>query len=225
MSVSVRNEKIDLKDFASGREKIVVEKLGTLPKKPVYSAVKRLFDFVVALVALILLLIPMLIISIVIVLDSPGKPIYSQIRLGKDQKPFRLYKFRSMKKDAEVDGAQWAEQDDPRVTRVGRVIRKTRIDELPQLLNILSGKMSLVGPRPERPEFYDLFDQYIDGFRQRTLVIPGLTGHAQVNGGYELLPEEKIVYDIEYIKNRSLKLDLQCILKTIRVVFTRDGAR
>lgn len=225
MAVSVRNEKIDLKDFASGREKIVVEKLGTLPKKPVYSAVKRLFDFVVALVALILLLIPMLIISIVIVLDSPGKPIYSQIRLGKDQKPFRLYKFRSMKKDAEVDGAQWAEQDDPRVTRVGRVIRKTRIDELPQFLNILSGKMSLVGPRPERPEFYDLFDQYIDGFRQRTLVIPGLTGHAQVNGGYELLPEEKIVYDIEYIKNRSLKLDLQCILKTIRVVFTRDGAR
>ena len=225
MAVSLRTEKIDLKDFAQGRKKFIVETIKTLPPKPFYSAVKRIFDFLVALVALILLFIPMLIICVVICLDSPGKPIYSQVRLGKNQKPFRLYKFRSMYRDAECDGAQWAEHDDPRVTRVGSFIRKTRIDELPQLLNILLGQMSLVGPRPERPEFYDIFDEYIVGFRQRTLVMPGLTGHAQVNGGYELLPEEKIIYDIEYIKNRSVKMDLQCLWQTVRVVLTKDGAR
>ena len=97
-------------------------------------------------------------------------------------------------------------------------------DELPQLLNILAGQMSFVGPRPERPEFYDYFDTYIGGFRQRTLVPPGLTGLAQINGGYELLPEEKIVYDLEYIKRRSVSMDCKCILKTFRVVFTCHGA-
>ena len=99
------------------------------------------------------------------------------------------------------------------------------MDELPQLFNILLGDMSFVGPRPERPEFYDVFDTYIDGFRQRTLVKPGLTGYAQVNGGYSLKPEEKIIYDVEYIKNRSIGMDLQCIFKTVHVVLSHEGAK
>ena len=130
-----------------------------------------------------------------------------------------------MRMDAEADGAQWAYSDDPRVTRVGAFLRKTRMDELPQLVNILKGDMSIVGPRPERPEFYDVFDTYIYGFRQRMLVRPGLTGYAQVVGGYSLLPEEKIVYDLEYIKRRSLLFDMKLILYTVVVVFRGDKSR
>ncbi len=99
------------------------------------------------------------------------------------------------------------------------------MDELPQLINILKGDMSVVGPRPERPEFYEMFDKYLIGYRQRMLVSQGLTGYAQVNGGYDLLPEEKIIYDINYIENQSLKMDVLCIFNTIRVVFDHDGAR
>lgn len=167
----------------------------------------------------------MLFIAFAICMDSPGNPIFSQVRLGKNQVPFKIYKFRSMRLDAEKDGAQWAANEDPRVTHVGRFLRKSRIDELPQLFNILMGQMSFVGPRPERPEFYDFFDTYIVGFRQRTKVIPGLTGHAQVHGGYDLKPEEKIIYDVEYMKNRSWSMDLYCILNTIVVVFNHKGAR
>jgi lipopolysaccharide/colanic/teichoic acid biosynthesis glycosyltransferase len=116
-----------------------------------------------------------------------------------------------MRIGAENGGMQWASDDDPRVTKVGKWLRNTHLDELPQIVNIILGQMSIVGPRPERPEFYDFFDTYIVGFRQRTLVVPGLTGYAQVNGGYDLKPEEKIIYDIEYIRNRSLKMDMLCI--------------
>ena len=193
--------------------------------KPGYRFLKRLFDLVVSFLALVILAIPMVFIALVIVLDSPGNPIYSQVRLGLGQKPFMLYKFRTMNVDAEAGGVRWAEDWDPRVTKVGRFLRNTRMDELPQLMNILLGQMSFVGPRPERPEFYEIFDTYIDGFRQRMLVKPGLTGLAQVNGGYDLKPEEKIVYDMQYIRARSLWLDLKCILKTVRLVFTHDGAR
>ena len=125
----------------------------------------------------------------------------------------------------EMEGPAFKIKKDPRVTKVGRFIRKTSIDELPQLINILRGDMSFVGPRPERACFYDEFEKYIPHFRQRLLVQPGLTGHAQVNGGYELKPEEKIVYDLEYIANRSVKMDLQCLWKTVMVVFSHDGAR
>jgi len=127
--------------------------------------------------------------------------------------------------DAEKNGLQWAEVNDPRVTRVGRFLRNTHLDELPQLFNILAGQMSFIGPRPERAEFYEVFEQYIGGFSQRLLVKPGLTGLAQVNGGYNIGPEEKIVYDIEYIKKRSLKLDIQILFKTIIVVFKRQDVR
>lgn len=190
-----------------------------------YLAVKRAFDIIFALIGLIVLAIPMAIIAIIIVCDSPGRPIYSQERLGKDGKPFMIYKFRSMVLDAEKNGPRWADKKDLRCTRFGAFLRKTRLDELPQLWNILKGDMSFVGPRPEREYFYNEFEKYIEGFSNRLAVTPGLTGHAQVNGGYDLLPEEKIIYDMEYIEKRSIHMDMLCILKTIRVILFGDGAR
>ena len=212
-------------DFPEVDKHYTVEPLGNVPKKRIYSAIKRAFDFIVSAIAIVLLLIPMTIIALLIIVDSPGKPIYTQLRLGKNEKPFKLLKFRSMYSDAEETGIRGAEENDERVTKIGKWIRKTRVDELPQLFNILIGQMSIVGPRPERPEFYDLFDMYIDGFRQRMVVIPGLTGLAQVNGGYDLKPEEKIVYDMQYIRERSIKTDMICILQTVGVILGRKGAR
>ncbi len=196
-----------------------------LQKKRGYSFGKRLFDFLVALVAGLVLLIPMLIVALVIRLDSPGPALFKQERLGRKGKPFIMIKFRSMRLDAEAAGPQWAASDDHRCTKVGRVIRKFRIDELPQLWNILKGDMSIVGPRPERACFYEEFETYIHGFRHRLAVKPGLTGLAQVNGGYDLKPEEKIVYDMEYINGRGIGMDLRCIFKTVKLVFTHEGAR
>jgi exopolysaccharide biosynthesis polyprenyl glycosylphosphotransferase len=190
-----------------------------------YLFLKRAADIVASLLVLILALVPMLFLAAAIKLDSKGPVLYKQERLGKDGKPFLIFKFRSMYTDAEKDGPQWADRVDNRCTRVGRFIRKTRLDELPQAWNILKGEMSLVGPRPERAYFYDQFETYIHGFRHRLLVKPGLTGLAQVNGGYDLEPEEKIIYDMEYIKHRSVKMDLHCIFKTIRLIFTHEGAR
>ncbi len=203
-----------------------IEKIEKLKKKPIYNVLKRLMDFFAAFIGILLLWFPMLIIAIIIKCSSKGPAIYSQVRLGKNGKPFKLYKFRSMVVDAEAGGAQWSKGDeDPRITKVGRFLRKTRLDELPQLLNILSGKMSLVGPRPEREIFYNEFEKYIHGFNQRLLVKPGLTGHAQVNGGYDLKPEEKILLDIEYIKKRSLWFDIKVLFKTVLVVFNHKGAK
>lgn len=190
-----------------------------------YLLVKRIFDIAVAVFAGVLLLIPMVIIAIMIRLDSEGPALFCQERLGKDGKPFVMYKFRSMHLDAEIDGPQWANKDDERCTKLGRFLRNSRLDELPQLINIFKGEMSFVGPRPERAYFYNEFEKYIPNFRNRLLVLPGLTGYAQVNGGYELAPEEKIVYDMEYIAKRSLKMDLMCIFKTVGVVFSHEGAR
>lgn len=190
-----------------------------------YRFVKRAFDLAAALLAGIVLFIPMLIIALIIRLDSPGGALFCQERLGKDGKPFLMIKFRSMRMDAEASGPQWAASEDNRCTRVGQVLRKARLDELPQLWNIFMGHMSFVGPRPERAYFYDEFETYIHGFRNRLAVRPGLTGLAQINGGYELLPEEKIVYDMKYIRTQSLWLDLKCLFKTVRLVFTHEGAR
>lgn len=190
-----------------------------------YLFIKRLADFVLAFLGLAVLLIPMLIIALVIRLDSPGPALFMQERLGKNGKPFIMVKFRSMRMDAEANGPQWAQKNDYRCTKVGKFLRHSRLDELPQLMNILMGEMSFVGPRPERACFYDEFETYIPHFRQRLLVRPGLTGHAQVNGGYELKPEEKIVYDLEYIANRSIRMELKCIWRTVLVVFSHDGAR
>ena len=201
------------------------EKTEATGKKAVYRFIKRTFDIAVSAVGLAVLGIPMLLIALLIRLDSPGAAVFRQERLGKDGKPFVMYKFRTMRLDAEANGPQWAEENDERCTRVGRFLRLSRIDELPQLVNVVKGEMSLVGPRPERKCFYERFETYIHGFSDRLAAVPGITGWAQVNGGYSLLPEEKLVYDMEYIRDCSFWMDAKCIILTIFVVFTHKGAR
>lgn len=218
------NETVRFYNGRTDNEVYIVEQITVQPKY-LYSAIKRCFDLVFVLVGLIVCVIPIVVIAIAIKVDSRGPIFFCQERLGLNGRPFMMYKFRSMREDAEKDGPQWAEPNDDRCTQVGIFLRKTRLDEIPQLFNILRGDMSFVGPRPERAVFYREFEQYIVGFSQRMLVKPGLTGHAQVNGGYDLLPEEKILFDIEYIKQRSVSMDLKCLLKTIIVVFSHEGAR
>lgn len=190
-----------------------------------YRVAKRAFDFTAALLLSVLLALPMAVLMLLIRLDSPGPAIYRQERLGKDGKPFTILKLRTLRLDAEKNGPRWAETNDSRCTRLGRFLRKTRIDELPQLWNILRGEMSFVGPRPERAYFYDQFEQYIPEFRNRLAAVPGLTGWAQINGGYTLHPEEKIVYDMEYIKECSLRMDVNYLLMTVPIMLTHNGAR
>ncbi len=190
-----------------------------------YYIVKRAIDIILCLIGLVIALPIMVIVGIAIKLESKGPIIYKQERVGLEGRTFTIYKLRSMYIDAEKNGAQWACKDDPRVTKVGRFIRKTRIDELPQLINILKGDMSIVGPRPERPILTYKFNEEIPGFVNRLQVKPGLTGWAQVTGGYELSPKEKLEKDMYYIENQSLWLDLKIIFKTIFVVFNGDGAR
>lgn len=192
---------------------------------PLYAFLKRAADIVFSLLVFTVGCLPMLLIALLIKLDSKGPVIFRQERLGKDGKVFTMLKFRSMRMDAEQNGPQWAEREDDRCTKIGCFLRKTRLDELPQFWNILKGDMSLVGPRPERAYFYDQFEKYIHGFHNRLAVRPGLTGWAQVSGGYDLLPEEKIVYDMEYIGNMSVRMDLRCLVRTVRLVFTHEGAR
>lgn len=208
-----------------GAREIYQVEQSAVVEKPVYQAVKRLFDVVVSALALLILGIPMLLLMPVIRADSPGPAIFRQERLGKDGKPFVIYKYRTMQMDAERDGPQWARAHDVRCTKLGRLLRRGHIDELPQLVSVLRGEMSLVGPRPERACFYQEFERYIRGFSQRLQVTPGITGWAQINGGYELLPEEKILFDMEYIRHRSVMFDIRCLLGTVRVVFRHDGAR
>ena len=190
-----------------------------------YLLAKRIFDIAMSVVAGVVLLLPMLVIGSLIRLESEGPAVYSQERLGKDGRPFVMYKFRSMVLDAEAEGPCWAEEDDPRCTRLGRVLRRSRLDELPQLYNIFIGDMSFVGPRPERACFYEEFSRDIPDFPKRLQVQPGLTGHAQVNGGYYLGPEEKLKYDLEYMENRSVGMDVACMFRTVAVVLTQEGAR
>lgn len=190
-----------------------------------FRILKRAVDIVSAILALIFMCIITPIISLAIKIDSTGPVFYRQERLGKDGKSFMMIKFRSMRVDAEANGAQWAQENDDRVTRVGRILRKTRLDEMPQFFNVLKGDMSLIGPRPERPIFYKEFEAYISGFHQRLCVRPGLSGFAQVAGGYDLAPQEKILYDIEYIKRRSARFDMLITLKTFAVLLNHRGAR
>ena len=207
-------------------EHYYVEKIEKLPKKPFYSFVKRCFDIFASLFGLILTALPMLIVAIAIKADSKGPAFYKQERLGLNGKKFMLVKFRTMRNDAESDGAKWSDgDDDERITKVGRFLRKTRIDELPQLWACFTGELSLIGPRPEREIFYDAFEEHVHGFRERLKVKPGLTGLAQVSGGYDLRPEEKIIYDIEYIKNRSLWLEIKILFRTVAVIFNHKGAK
>ncbi|MFJ8119876.1 sugar transferase [Bacillus mycoides] len=190
-----------------------------------FLGTKYILDFIFALMGLIISIPFILIFSLFIVLESPGAPFYLQERLGLNGKKFKIIKLRSMRCDAEKNGEKWAGKNDPRVTKIGRFIRKTRIDELPQLFNILKGDMSLVGPRPERPIFTEQFEEEIPGFKNRLKVNAGLTGWAQVNGGYDITPKEKLELDIYYIHNVSIWLDLKIVIKTVKVVITGNGAR
>lgn len=196
-------------------------KLENVEEKTVYDIIKRCVDFFVSLFALLVLFVPMCVVAIIIRCTSKGPALYMQDRLGINGKPFKLMKFRTMCVDAEENGAQWCEEDDPRVTKVGKFLRRFHIDELPQLWNILVGDMTFVGPRPERECFYDAFETYIHGFSERLKVKPGLTGLAQIAGGTLMPPEEKIMYDVDYIKRRSALLDCKILLKTVQTVITR----
>ncbi|MEX6587010.1 sugar transferase [Paraclostridium bifermentans] len=215
---------LDTEIKSNNELKINKDKFGN--KKWFYEIYKRVLDIASSLLGLIIGFPIMIIVAILIKIDDKGPIFYTQERLGKNEKKFLVYKIRSMRVDAEkYGGAQWAQKDDPRVTKIGKFIRKTRIDEIPQLFNILKGDMSLIGPRPERPELTYKFNEEIPGFINRLKIKPGLTGWAQVNGGYDITPEEKMIWDIEYINNRNFILDMRIILKTIKVIFTGEGAR
>ena len=190
-----------------------------------YRKVKRIVDLPISIFLLLLILPICLIVCLFIILESSGNPIYIQERIGLNERRFKIYKLRSMYIDAEKNGHQWASKNDQRITKVGRFIRRTRIDELPQIINIIRGEMSFIGPRPERPEFITEFLKDIPNFNNRLAVRPGITGWAQVNGGYELTPKEKLEYDIYYIQHESAKLDFIVLLKTIKVIFNGHGFR
>lgn len=190
----------------------------------------RIFDIMAALALMVIALPLMLLTALAIWVESGfrGPVMYSQARVGLEGIPFTLYKFRSMQQDAEKNGAQWAVSDDPRVTRVGSFIRKTRLDELPQLINVLKGEMSFVGPRPERPEFVEQLSQKIPYYRERHCVKPGITGWAQLcypYGASEQDALEKLQYDLYYVKNKTILFDMIILLQTAEVILWRKGAR
>jgi lipopolysaccharide/colanic/teichoic acid biosynthesis glycosyltransferase len=193
--------------------------------KRYYIIVKTIVDYVAALILLVVLSPLFLVISIFIARDSQGPIIYKQERLGKDGRKFMLYKFRSMNIDAEKGGAQWADMDDPRATKVGKFLRNKRLDELPQLINVLRHEMSFVGPRPEREIFHTEFLKTIPDFDKRLAVLPGITGFAQISGGYDLSPAEKLVFDLAYIENQCFTVDAKICIKTLSVIFSHEGAR
>ena len=199
--------------------KLFVQKNWNLNK---YDMIRSCFDFFISLILLVIAVPICFFACIAISIETHGNPIYTQERVGLNGRRFKIYKLRSMFADAEKNGPKWASENDERITKIGRLIRKIRIDELPQLINILKGDMSFIGPRPERPELIEIFLKDIPDFNDRLLVKPGITGWAQVQGGYSLTPKEKLIY---YIKNRGLKLDFLILVKTIHVVFTGNGAR
>ncbi|MED4006490.1 exopolysaccharide biosynthesis polyprenyl glycosylphosphotransferase [Priestia aryabhattai] len=190
-----------------------------------YFILKGIGDFLFALSCLIITLPLLILFCLAIKLESKGPAFFLQERVGINGKTFYIIKLRSMNINAEKNGAQWATKDDPRVTKIGSFIRKTRIDEIPQLINILKGDMSLIGPRPERPIFTEQFNKQILGFKNRLAIKPGITGWAQVNGGYDISPGEKLKLDLFYIQNLNLLLDIKIVIKTIKVILTGDGAR
>jgi len=190
------------------------------------QAVKRTVDLGFALLAMLAFAVIFPFIALAVYLDCPGPIFYKQRRVGRNGKLFWVYKVRSMVPDAERDGARWAQKNDSRVTRVGRILRRTRLDELPQVWNILKGDMSLVGPRPERPEFVAELEERLPYYLSRLSVKPGLTGWAQVRYRYGSSVEDakvKLEYDLYYVKHQSLLLDLSIILRTVGVVLTMRG--
>ncbi len=227
--------------------------LTQMPQFVVYDRVRRLVDILVASVGILLTAPLFVLIAVAIKLDSRGPVFYSQRRVGRNRRRqqvemrvfgnvfrlnlrregghgqvFNMIKFRTMRQDAEAaTGPVWAQEHDPRVTRVGRFLRATRLDEIPQLLNVLRGEMTLVGPRPERPEFVKQFVAQIDGYADRHWVTPGITGLSQVRQGYDRNIDDvrrKVRHDLEYIRRRSPWLDTQICWQTVSVMFTGRGA-
>ncbi|MEK7069914.1 MAG: sugar transferase [Patescibacteria group bacterium] len=191
-----------------------------------FEQTKRIIDAILAILFFIPLVILAPLVAIAIKINSSGPIFYRQKRVGKNGKIFEIIKFRSMTNNAERDGAKWAEKNDKRVTFVGNILRKTRIDELPQILNVLKGSLSFIGPRPERPEFISDLSEKIPHYKMRHIVKPGLSGWAQINFPYGSSVDDsmqKLQYDLYYIKNRSLVLEVIIILKTIMTVLRREG--
>lgn len=204
----------------------------SLTRKWFQFAVKRVFDIVVSIVFFIILSPLLLILILWIKLDSEGEAVFKQTRVGTRGRPFTIYKFRTMVKNADklftkkVDKDNlgdfvFQDKDDPRITKSGKFLRKTSLDELPQLINIIKGDMSLIGPRPEIPAIADLYSEYE---KIRLMVKPGVSGLAQVNGRGDLELSKTIAYDIKYVKEFSLWMDLKILLKTVKVVFLGEGA-
>ena len=230
--------KINFSDFSNFYEKIMgkvpLSSIGeiwflenlTESQKNFYETAKRILDMLGALVFGLISLIFYPLIALIIKIDSRGPVFYKQKRIGQDGRIFTVIKFRTMIEEAEKDGAQWANHEDHRITRVGRFLRKTRLDELPQLWNIFVDQMSFIGPRPERIEFVKQLEKQIPYYQMRHIIKPGLTGWAQVNFRYGASVKdsiEKLQYELYYIKHRSFILDLSIILKTIKIVLKGGG--
>lgn len=201
---------------------------GELQPAPLYLILKRILETILIILSAPISIPVVLLIAIAIKIESKGPAFFTQKRIGKGGKEFLMYKLRSMCLDSEVEGAKFAGEDDPRITRIGKVIRKLRIDELPQFINILKGDMALIGPRPEQASFVKEFEQVIPLYSYRHVVRPGITGWAQVTHGYaadEDETREKLAHDFYYVKNLSLWLDLDIVFKTIKTMATGFGAR
>ena len=182
-------------------------------KKRLYYGIKRAFDVIFSLIGIVILFLPMMLIALYVRLDSQGPAFFLQERLGKNGKRFKIIKFRTM---TFCEGKEMEKPNESgNETKFGSELRKTHLDELPQLVNIFKGDMSFVGPRPEREFYYRLFDSTVEGFRNRLCVTPGLTGWAQVNAGHDVAPEEKLRYDMEYIQKQSLWFDFRCLVRTL----------
>ena len=187
-------------------------------------SLKRILDIVVALLGFLAALPFMLLTAIAIKIFDPGPVFYSQERAGCYEKPFKVYKFRTMRVDAEkLSGPMLAQENDPRITRLGAFLRAVRLDELPQIWNVLVGNMSIVGPRPERPFFVEQFKQEIPEYVYRMNVKPGITGLAQGYGKYNTTAYDKLIYDLVYIQNAGIRMDLTIIIQTVRVLFQKSA--
>ncbi|MGC4095565.1 MAG: TIGR03013 family PEP-CTERM/XrtA system glycosyltransferase [Nitrospira sp.] len=197
-------------------------------QRKISRVAKRCVDMMIATGGLLLLLPLFLLVALLIKVDSPGPVIYRQVRVGLRGRPFLIWKFRSMRQDAEKSGPQWAQAHDPRISRIGWWLRKTRIDEFPQLINVLKGEMSLVGPRPERPVFVQDLRKIIPYYDLRHTVRPGITGWAQVKFRYGASAEDahmKLQYDLYYVKRLSFALDMNIVAQTVRVMLVGEGAQ
>ena len=221
----------NVEEALTGRVKIhhmYENNLGSLLPSKNYMLIKHFFDVILVILSFPITLPIMLITALIIRLESPGSVLFIQNRVGQGGKEFKIYKFRSMTQDSEKDGAKMASVGDMRVTRVGKFIRKVRIDELPQFFNILKGDMSLIGPRPEQKVFVDDFEDKIPFYNYRHIVKPGISGWAQVMHGYAANADEtqvKVEYDFYYIKHFSFTLDVLIFFKTIKTMLTGFGAR